>query len=199
MLICTAVLCLQAFVITSHSSSQNTATSCSLRETIKSHICMYLKGSSREFIFYLLQVIVQTINISAPDVETVVFCQLCAAGLSLRHCLKGSTGSSDLLFTCSCFHSVSLVHWMLFQGLLQGPLAWLRRPVLPLGESPLTVYIWLFRPTVARRCSSKLEMVNTQTHATLMCTHSTISDADEHLERYLLLLVCQRKLCLKTV
>lgn len=47
-------------------------------------------------------------------------------------------------------------------------------------EKALT--IWLFRLTVARRRSSKLEMM--KTHAVLMRTHDIILNADKHLESY---------------
>lgn len=56
-------------------------------------------------------------------------------------------------------------------------------------EKALT--IWLFRLTVARRRSSKLEMMNSQTHAILMRTHGIILNADKHLESYRFPLVCR--------
>lgn len=38
-------------------------------------------------------------------------CISCTSG-SFRPCLRSSTGCSWLLFTCFCFHSVCLIHWM---------------------------------------------------------------------------------------
>lgn len=177
---------------------------------IKTHIWIYLR-MWKKFFFIYKQANVPTILRHANVTElllilkiTLLITQPSARGDNARcqdsFILLAVTGWTELETLTQRFHwllcsspaPVSVPFVQFSQCCLRGCY---RDHCLGCGmsfyswEKALT--IWLFRLTVARRRSSKLEMMNSQTHAILMRTHGIILNADKHLESYRFPLVCR--------